>query len=126
MASASPAASTSTRPSGRLRAWPRRPSRCACSRVEARKNTPCTLPLIRKRAAAIAQPSTGAAASTAGPPAARSEEHPSELQSLMRNSYAVFGLKKKKYIDQNRVVSTISILHTQHPHSSSILLQKQL
>src|SRR3546814_3121797 len=27
--------------------------------------------------------------------ALRSEEHPSELQSLMRNSYAVFCLKKK-------------------------------
>src|SRR3546814_5503221 len=35
----------------------------------------------------------------------RSEEHPSELQSLMRISYAVFCLKKKKhksnYIDSN-------------------------
>src|SRR3546814_10665581 len=30
------------------------------------------------------------------PEAARSEEHTSELQSLMRISYAVFGLKKKK------------------------------
>src|SRR3546814_1111778 len=30
----------------------------------------------------------------------RSEEHTSELQSLMRNSYAVFCLKKKKQIDQ--------------------------
>src|SRR3546814_3685220 len=30
------------------------------------------------------------------PPANRSEEHPSELQSLMRISYAVFCLKKKK------------------------------
>src|SRR3546814_3339456 len=29
---------------------------------------------------------------------ARSEEHTSELQSLMRNSSAVFCLKKKKYI----------------------------
>src|SRR3546814_3478613 len=28
---------------------------------------------------------------------ARSEEHTSELQSLMRKSYAVFRLKKKKY-----------------------------
>src|SRR3546814_10832919 len=28
----------------------------------------------------------------------RSEEHTSELQSLMRNSYAVFCLKKKKKI----------------------------
>src|SRR3546814_2894785 len=27
----------------------------------------------------------------------RSEEHTSELQSLMRNSYAVFFLKKKKF-----------------------------
>src|SRR3546814_3146205 len=30
-----------------------------------------------------------------GSPARRSEEHTSELQSLMRNSYAVFCLKKK-------------------------------
>src|SRR3546814_20565592 len=30
-----------------------------------------------------------------GPPPARSEEHTSELQSLMRISYAVFCLKKK-------------------------------
>src|SRR3546814_6428505 len=29
-------------------------------------------------------------------PAVRSEEHTSELQSLMRNSYAVICLKKKK------------------------------
>src|SRR3546814_9291638 len=29
----------------------------------------------------------------------RSEEHTSELQSLMRISYAVFCLKKKKYTD---------------------------
>src|SRR3546814_8609701 len=32
--------------------------------------------------------------------AARSEEHTSELQSLMRISYAVFCLKKKKMIKQ--------------------------
>src|SRR3546814_4774457 len=31
----------------------------------------------------------------------RSEEHTSELQSLMRISYAVFCLKKKKYISHN-------------------------
>src|SRR3546814_4675241 len=35
---------------------------------------------------------------------ARSEEHTSELQSLMRNSYAVFCLKKKTYVlQQNKV-----------------------
>src|SRR3546814_1850528 len=31
----------------------------------------------------------------------RSEEHTSELQSLMRISYAVFCLKKKKYTNNN-------------------------
>src|SRR3546814_6508619 len=31
----------------------------------------------------------------------RSEEHTSELQSLMRNSYAVFCLKKKKHKEQS-------------------------
>src|SRR3546814_7887235 len=34
-------------------------------------------------------------ASRSTPPTARSEEHTSELQSLLRNSYAVFCLKKK-------------------------------
>src|SRR3546814_5030987 len=33
----------------------------------------------------------------AGEPDTRSEEHTSELQSLMRTSYAVFVLKKKKH-----------------------------
>src|SRR3546814_8122883 len=33
----------------------------------------------------------------------RSEEHTSELQSLMRISYAVFCLKKKKYKQSSRV-----------------------
>src|SRR3546814_7173157 len=35
-------------------------------------------------------------------PAPRSEEHTSELQSLMRISYAVFCLKKKKKKDQDQ------------------------
>src|SRR3546814_8043644 len=34
----------------------------------------------------------------------RSEEHTSELQSLMRNSYAVFCLKKKTKKDSHRVM----------------------
>src|SRR3546814_6359899 len=34
-------------------------------------------------------------------PGSRSEEHTSELQSLMRISYAVFCLKKKKKIKKN-------------------------
>src|SRR3546814_2797235 len=44
----------------------------------------------------LARPSGGAA----GPAADRSEEHTSELQSLMRISYAVFCLKKKNYTTQ--------------------------
>src|SRR3546814_3683821 len=39
------------------------------------------------------------------PNAARSEEHTSELQSLMRISYAVFCLKKKK--KQNHHMTTL-------------------
>src|SRR3546814_2612956 len=38
--------------------------------------------------------------------AARSEEHTSELQSLMRISYAVFCLKKKKKYKQTIIRST--------------------
>src|SRR3546814_2610295 len=41
--------------------------------------------------------------------AERSEEHTSELQSLMRISYAVFCLKKKK--------TTISINHSHSPYT---------
>src|SRR3546814_8540485 len=41
----------------------------------------------------------------------RSEEHTSELQSLMRISYAVFCLKKKK-----------NIHHTDHPQITNITL----
>src|SRR3546814_2321085 len=37
--------------------------------------------------------------------AARSEEHTSELQSLMRISYAVFSLKKKKRNEKNQTIS---------------------
>src|SRR3546814_8616613 len=36
--------------------------------------------------------------------AARSEEHTSELQSLMRISYAVFCLKKKKKHNNNKMI----------------------
>src|SRR3546814_7907911 len=43
-----------------------------------------------------------------GDPLQRSEEHTSELQSLMRISYAVFCLKKKK--DKNK--QTINIQQT--------------
>src|SRR3546814_3114503 len=46
-------------------------------------------------------------------PTTRSEEHTSELQSLMRISYAVFCLKKKK---KNTNTSTIIQTHITHKH----------
>src|SRR3546814_6305429 len=47
----------------------------------------------------------------------RSEEHTSELQSLMRTSYAVFCLKKKKKTPSKSVLNKtqIRIKHIQHP-----------
>src|SRR3546814_9946183 len=46
---------------------------------------------------------------------ARSEEHTSELQSLMRISYAVFCLKKKKTPQKiSYRLITIHTLHTEH------------
>src|SRR3546814_3139058 len=48
---------------------------------------------------------------------ARSEEHTSELQSLMRISYAVFCLKKKKY----KAADDIPIAHTAHKINPPLL-----
>src|SRR3546814_1748509 len=54
----------------------------------------CAMAMVHARLARVvfgaSDPKTGAAGSV------RSEEHTSELQSLMRISYAVFCLKKKK------------------------------
>src|SRR3546814_10593748 len=54
----------------------------------------------------------------------RSEEHTSELQSLMRISYAVFCLKKKRYrteITNKHLVDNESILTQQHIYSTTSL-----
>src|SRR3546814_1821786 len=40
----------------------------------------------------------------------RSEEHTSELQSLMRTSYAVFCLKKKKY-NSHSLIRRLSVIY---------------
>src|SRR3546814_10320328 len=53
----------------------------------------------------------------------RSEEHTSELQSLMRISYAVFCLKKKTYNKKKRtnidykVYNTLHLYETTRPHT---------
>src|SRR3546814_3484855 len=51
----------------------------------------------RKFALSKAQVRLAQAAMAQRDTSVRSEEHTSELQSLMRNSYAVFCLKKKKH-----------------------------
>src|SRR3546814_5453378 len=48
---------------------------------------------------------------------ARSEEHTSELQSLMRKSYAVFCLKKQQY-QLNQIYTYTTI---QHNHTMNVL-----
>src|SRR3546814_5789765 len=50
-------------------------------------------------------------------PENRSEEHTSELQSLMRTSYAVFCLKKKKQTQKHRETLQMKS-HTNTPHIS--------
>src|SRR3546814_5733191 len=57
----------------------------------------------------------GRARPLGGRPWARSEEHTSELQSLMRNSYAVFCLKKNYYAPiTNNPVLRILLPYTCH------------
>src|SRR3546814_9876106 len=55
----------------------------------------------------------------------RSEEHTSELQSLMRISYAVFCLKKKKKSEQHHPHS-ITLTHEQHTNNPIQILSLHL
>src|SRR3546814_12949188 len=57
-----------------------------------RRGTKVSYPVASTR---TGTPSAGSKTRRSAPPR-RSEEHTSELQSLMRKSYAVFCLKKKK------------------------------
>src|SRR3546814_2536638 len=67
--------------------WPT----AAPSRVSATKPAPCSIPSSAQRLRA------------------RSEEHTSELQSLMRISYAVFCLKKKTKHNVQRAMDVLSV-----------------
>src|SRR3546814_6557343 len=49
----------------------------------------------------------------------RSEEHTSELQSLMRNAYAVFCLKK--HTDKQKVTVTVRTPKTYRTHTYTII-----
>src|SRR3546814_1216630 len=81
----------------------RRRRQCKARRDDFRRNDipPCrrirpTTSSNRSSAAVICNLAVGDVPQTSIP-VLRSEEHTSELQSLMRISYAVFCLKKKKY-----------------------------
>src|SRR3546814_5606691 len=60
------------------------------------------------------------------PPEERSEEHTSELQSLMRISYAVFCLKKKKLRVDTNHSDSITITHQNTPYHNSYPMITQL
>src|SRR3546814_8389063 len=111
---------------GRTPADQRIPGRCAAVRTPRRPGAACTLRAARGTGRAAAEPSRPIGAVGAGdlrrPPdragadrrrrehrtrapdgaGLGSEEHTSELQSLMRISYAVFCLKKKKKSTTNK------------------------
>src|SRR3546814_5155869 len=81
------------------------------------------------RASAIDVPETGAAADRPAfldapfppvtqPTLVRSEEHTSELQSLMRISYAVFCLKKKNVQSSRHMTTSVNTIQTAQ-HSSN-------
>src|SRR3546814_3112492 len=59
-------------------------------------------------------------------PNGRSEEHTSELQSLMRISYAVFCLKKKKptHFKNNNLIDTM-MHHYTYKHNSQLCPLRQ-
>src|SRR3546814_6231156 len=96
------------RPSAR--AWAR--PALVRSRIMARSNSaklPTICIIIRPAAVVV---SIASVSERKPAPASRSEEHTSELQSLMRISYAVFCLKKKK--QQHMIHTVIQTQHTQH------------
>src|SRR3546814_1345659 len=72
---------------------------------------PVTISAISVAGAAVS--AVAEAAAWAGCSSGRSEEHTSELQSLMRISYAVFCLKKKKH-NHNVHRSTEATTHERH------------
>src|SRR3546814_6509199 len=81
-------------------------NQCQSQMFLAQRNAPTAIGRVKRKkraamAAATPQPQPNECSIPAQPAAScsrpnRSEEHTSELQSLMRNSYAVFCLKKKK------------------------------
>src|SRR3546814_3387748 len=77
-------------------------SRSAVTEVDTALRARAPTPTITADAATRAVMTKNARRSTAAEPPRRSEEHTSELQSLMRTSYAVFCLKKTTHNNTNQ------------------------
>src|SRR3546814_9647762 len=101
-----------------MRPWRLCGSRCFLHRAPAERNAGMAIEMPEEtcRGAAMRAPCLGER---------RSEEHTSELQSLMRISYAVFCLKKKINITLAALSSLIitphnhmNIIHTTKMHGS--------
>src|SRR3546814_8480286 len=83
------------KPAAKRPARPRRPAGGKPSHAPGRRPSASKPGFKPKRPPAAGKPDfKPKRPSAAGKPGFRSEEHTSELQSLMRNSYAVFCLKK--------------------------------
>src|SRR3546814_9495289 len=91
-------------------------ARGARGRCRARRRSPAASAACRARPYGRTGFSAGRCAS--GSPG-RSEEHTSELQSLMRISYAVFCLKKKQRTKTSKKEKTTSTPHTIHRKSNT-------
>src|SRR3546814_10606908 len=73
-----------------------------CSAFCVPRSVSCQRPFSSLSSIASDGACAGAATAAISTSVVRSEEHTSELQSLMRISYAVFCLKKKKHIHHNQ------------------------
>src|SRR3546814_9339732 len=90
-----------------------RPISKACWVRQSPSTSACSMN-IRRAAPGSTRPSWMRRASTIGSPYSRSEEHTSELQSLMRISYAVFCLKKNNQRPKIQTTHTSLIQHNSH------------
>src|SRR3546814_5589450 len=109
--------STRHRSAGCDPAW----TACWCRLIRTGSCASQTMPRLRRTCAKYwKNTSDGTRGSALACAKTRSEEHTSELQSLMRNSYAVFCLKKKTYQHKAKTnvakIQLHNILYSIHLH----------
>src|SRR3546814_1617293 len=88
---------------------------CAVIEADHNRRSRFRLPTLRRRRKVEGFGLEGDRLTVPGPEAFRSEEHTSELQSLMRISYAVFCLKQKT----NNITSTYNKIAYDKLHNTS-------